>query len=78
MRKAFFNVLDSIFKCVGMCWCKDGFNRLPHLRVAWINATFEDLFDSIGSFKSQGMPECNRLEVCLKMSTGYKFVQFLS
>src|SRR5262249_52866903 len=32
------------FKGVGMRWSEDGFNHLLHLRLAWVNGTFETLF----------------------------------
>jgi hypothetical protein len=37
---------------VGMRWSEDGFNHLLHLRLAWVNGTYDDLFDSIASPKS--------------------------
>ena len=32
------------FKGVGMRWSQDGFNSLLHLRLAWVNQRFDDLF----------------------------------
>jgi hypothetical protein len=30
--------------CCGMRWSEDGFNHLLHLRLAWVNGSFETLF----------------------------------
>jgi hypothetical protein len=32
------------FKGVGMRWSETGFNHLLHLRLAWVNGRFEELF----------------------------------
>jgi hypothetical protein len=32
------------FKGVDMRWSEDGFNHLFHLRLAWVNASFDNLF----------------------------------
>lgn len=45
-------LIQQRFKCVGMRWSEDGFNHLLHLRLAWVNGTYDDLFDSIASPKS--------------------------
>jgi hypothetical protein len=37
-------LIQQRFKCVGMRWSEDGFNYLLHLRLAWVNGTFEQLF----------------------------------
>lgn len=37
-------LIQQRFKCVGMRWSEDGFNSLLHLRLAWVNGTFEELF----------------------------------
>ena len=37
-------LIQQRFKCVGMRWSEDGFNNLLHLRLAWVNGTFEELF----------------------------------
>lgn len=37
-------LIQQRFKGVGMRWSKDGFNNLLHLRLAWINETFDDFF----------------------------------
>jgi len=34
------------FKGVGMRWSEDGFNSLLHLRLAWVNQRFDELFPS--------------------------------
>ena len=34
------------FKGVGMRWSEDGFNSLLHLRLAWVNQRFDELFTS--------------------------------
>jgi hypothetical protein len=31
--------------CGGMRWSEDGFTHLLHLRLAWVNGTFDDLFE---------------------------------
>ncbi len=40
-------LIQQRFKCVGMRWSEDGFNHLLHLRLAWVNGTFEDLFHPV-------------------------------
>jgi hypothetical protein len=42
-------LIQQRFKCVGMRWSEDGFNHLLHLRLAWVNGTFDDLFCSTPS-----------------------------
>jgi hypothetical protein len=42
-------LIQQRFKCVGMRWSEDGFNNLLHLRLAWVNGTFDELFDPIPS-----------------------------
>ena len=37
-------LIQQRFKCVGMRWSEDGFNNLLHVRLAWVNGTFEELF----------------------------------
>jgi hypothetical protein len=37
-------LIQQRFKGVGMRWSKDGFNHLLHLRLAWVNGSFEALF----------------------------------
>lgn len=37
-------LIQQRFKGVGMRWSEDGFNHLLHLRLAWVNGTFEALF----------------------------------
>jgi len=37
-------LIQQRFKCVGMRWSENGFNNLLHLRLAWVNGTFEELF----------------------------------
>ena len=37
-------LIQQRFKGVGMRWSEDGFNHLLHLRLAWVNASFDDLF----------------------------------
>jgi hypothetical protein len=44
-------LIQQRFKCVGMRWSVDGFNHLLHLRLAWVNGTYDDLFDPIASPK---------------------------
>jgi hypothetical protein len=38
-------LIQQRFTCVGMRWSEDGFNHLLHLRLAWVNGTFDDLFE---------------------------------
>ncbi len=42
-------LIQQRFKCVGMRWSEDGFNHLLHLRLAWVNGTFDDLFEPSAS-----------------------------
>ena len=37
-------LIQQRFKGVGMRWSEDGFNHLLHLRLAWVNGRFDDLF----------------------------------
>ncbi len=37
-------LIQQRFKCVGMRWSEDGFNNLLHLRLAWVNGTYDELF----------------------------------
>jgi hypothetical protein len=37
-------LIQQRFKGVGMRWSEDGFNHLLHLRLAWVNGYFDDLF----------------------------------
>jgi hypothetical protein len=37
-------LIQQRFKGVGMRWSETGFNHLLHLRLAWVNGTFETLF----------------------------------
>jgi hypothetical protein len=37
-------LIQQRFKGVGMRWSEDGFNHLLHLRLAWVNSNFDDLF----------------------------------
>ena len=34
------------FKGVGMRWSEEGFNSLLHLRLAWVNNRFDELFSA--------------------------------
>jgi hypothetical protein len=40
-------LIQQRFKGVGMRWSEDGFNHLLHLRLAWVNGRFDDLFPLI-------------------------------
>ena len=42
-------LIQQRFKGVGMRWSEDGFNHLLHLRLAWVNGRFDDLFASAAS-----------------------------
>ena len=37
-------LIQQRFKGCGMRWSEDGFNHLLHLRLAWVNGRFDDLF----------------------------------
>jgi hypothetical protein len=37
-------LIQQRFKGVGMRWGEDGFNHLLHLRLAWVNSSFDNLF----------------------------------
>lgn len=37
-------LIQQRFKGVGMRWSEDGFNHLLHLRLAWVNGRFDNLF----------------------------------
>ena len=37
-------LIQQRFKGVGMRWSEDGFNHLLHLRLAWVNTSFDSLF----------------------------------
>jgi hypothetical protein len=42
-------LIQQRFKGVGMRWSEDGFNHLLHLRLAWVNGRFDELFALDGS-----------------------------
>jgi hypothetical protein len=42
-------LIQQRFKGVGMRWTETGFNHLLHLRLAWVNGRFDELFASDGS-----------------------------
>jgi hypothetical protein len=39
-------LIQQRFKGVGMRWSENGFNHLLHLRLAWVNGRFDQLFFS--------------------------------
>jgi hypothetical protein len=39
-------LIQQRFKGVGMRWSEEGFNHLLHLRLTWVNGTFDALFAS--------------------------------
>jgi hypothetical protein len=39
-------LIQQRFKGVGMRWSEDGFNHLLHLRLAWVNGEFDQLFQT--------------------------------
>ncbi len=41
-------LIQQRFKGVGMRWSEDGFNHLLHLRLAWVNGEFDQLFQTPG------------------------------
>lgn len=42
-------LIQQRFKGVGMRWSETGFNHLLHLRLAWVNGRFDELFPLDGS-----------------------------
>ena len=42
-------LIQQRFKGVGMRWSEDGFNNLLHLRLAWVNETYDELFEPVCS-----------------------------
>jgi hypothetical protein len=42
-------LIQQRFKGVGMRWSEEGFNHLLHLRLAWVNGRFDDLFTGAAS-----------------------------
>lgn len=51
-------LIQQRFKGVGMRWSEDGFNHLLHLRLAWANGRFDDLFGEAAS--PANVPSMNR------------------
>jgi hypothetical protein len=51
-------LIQQRFKGVGMRWSEDGFNHLLHLRLAWVNDRFDDLFGEASS--NAHVPSMNR------------------
>jgi hypothetical protein len=43
-------LIQQRFKGVGMRWSSEGFNHLLHLRLAWVNSRFDDLFSDGSCF----------------------------
>ena len=37
-------LIQQSFKGVGMRWSEEGFNHLLHLRLAWANGRFDEIF----------------------------------
>lgn len=42
-------LIQQRFKCVGMSWSAEGFENLLHLRLAWVNGNFTELFEPMPS-----------------------------
>jgi len=42
-------LIQQRFKGVGMRWSEPGFNHLLHLRLAWVNGRFDELFSPVFS-----------------------------
>lgn len=42
-------IVQQRFKLVGMRWSEEGFNNLLHLRIAWVNERFEEIFSAPSS-----------------------------
>lgn len=52
-------LIQQRFKGVGMRWSAEGFNHLLHLRLAWVNRRFDDLFSDANLFSPSGSsPNC--------------------
>ncbi|MEG4944760.1 hypothetical protein QUA80_32170, partial [Microcoleus sp. F4-D5] len=47
-------LIQQRFKGVGMRWSSEGFNHLLHLRLAWVNGRFDDLFSDANFFSNSG------------------------
>jgi hypothetical protein len=43
VESAWKGLIQQRFKGVGMRWSEDGFHPLLHLRLAWVNGSFEAL-----------------------------------
>jgi hypothetical protein len=43
VESAWKGLIQPRFKGVGMRWSEDGFHHLLHLRLAWVNGSFEAL-----------------------------------
>ncbi len=43
-------LIQQRFKGVGMRWSEKGFGALLHLRLAWVNEEFDDLFSASPNF----------------------------
>ena len=52
-------LIQQRFKGVGMRWSFEGFDRLLHLRLAWLSGRFDDLFpDANFCSRSGASPNC--------------------
>lgn len=51
-------LIQQRFKGVGMRWSEDGFNHLLHLRLAWVNGRFDNLFPDQASPNRAYAPGC--------------------
>jgi len=45
-------LIQQRFKGVGMRWSEQGFNHLRHLRLAWVDGGFDQLFGEPGLGKN--------------------------
>ena len=52
-------LIQQRFKGVGMRWSEEGFNHLLHLRLAWVNGRFDNLFGNT-SWIVNSPPSLNR------------------
>jgi len=52
-------LIQQRFKGVGMRWSEAGFNHLLHLRLAWVNGRFDNLFGNT-SWTVTSPPSLNR------------------
>ena len=68
-------LIQQRFKGTGMRWSEEGFNHLLHLRLAWVNSSFDDLWPgAVWSPEPLTTPwaQCENCEFKQFMSRNYK------